>query len=30
MEKEMAKAAKHTTKIKTGAQKKVDIKQPGR
>ncbi len=28
MEKQMAKVAKHTTKIKTGAQKKVEIKQP--
>jgi large subunit ribosomal protein L31e len=28
MAKEMAKQAKHTTKIKTGAQKKVEIKQP--
>jgi large subunit ribosomal protein L31e len=30
MEKEMAKKAKHTTKIKTGAQKKVEIKQPSK
>ncbi len=30
MEKQMAKQAKHTTKIKTGAQKKVEIKQPSK
>jgi large subunit ribosomal protein L31e len=30
MEKEMAKKAKHTTKIKKPAQKKVEIKQPSR
>lgn len=30
MEKEMAKRAKHTTKIKTPAQKKVEIKQPSK
>jgi large subunit ribosomal protein L31e len=30
MEKQMAKQAKHTTKIKTGAEKKIEIKQPSR
>lgn len=30
MEKQMAKKAKHTTKIKKPAQKKVEIKQPSR
>ena len=30
MEKEMAKKAKHTTKIKTPAEKRVEIKQPSK